>query len=528
MSEMLKSSGAMGAATMLSRILGMFRVMVYARFMGDGPVASAFTVAFMIPNLFRRLLGEGALTAAFIPIFKEKERKEGDEEMWRAANAVICGVALATLALSCLAVLGIGLGLAAIPFSWKTYLTLDLLRVMFPYVVLVCLAAVFMAMLNARGHFFIPAMGATLLNVVMIATVLFWAPRFGATLATQIFALAYGVLIAGVAQAAFQVPTLFKEGFRFEWVPPWGNPTVREVVKRMAPGTLGVAAFQINVLVTQGVALQINDTINASFDYAVRLMELPQGVFGISLATYLLPALSGLAAKNDYKEFCKVYKQGFGYLLFVNLLASVLLVILAEPIVRLLFQRGAFDSAATERAAFALACLAPGLAAFSAVNISARAFYALGDTMTPMRISAVCFALNLVVALWLVGPFQQGGLGVANTVSAFANIALLMYALRRKLRGLQLKELLPDSAAMAGACVVAGGVAWVSLKLWQSNLGHASLVLRTGEVFFPILLASAAYLGIARWQRVQAADDVWQLISKKLSATEPRDPGSIK
>ncbi len=512
---MLKSSGAMGAATLLSRILGMFRMIAYARFMGDGPIASAFTVAFMIPNLFRRLLGEGALTAAFIPLFKDKERNAGEVEMWKAANAVICGLILSTVVLSVIVVAGIGLALVTIPFVWKTYLTLKLLQVMFPYVVLVCLAAVLMAMLNARGHFFVPAMGATMLNVVMIASVLFWAPRFGDTLGTQIFALALSVLIAGVAQAAFQIPTLRQDGFRFEWVAPWGNSAVREVLKKMAPGTLGVAAFQINVLVTQGVALQINDTINASFDYAVRLMELPQGVFGISLATYLLPTLSGLAAGKNYKEFCRTYKEGFGYLLFANLLASVLLVILAEPIVRLLFERGAFDSASTERAALALACLAPGLAAFSAVNISARAFYALGDTTTPMRISMVCFALNLVVALWLVGPFKQGGLGVANTVSAFANIALLLYALRRKLQGLHLGELIPSALAMAGASVVSGGIAWAAVNLWGSRIGHSTFLERAGEVFVPILLASAVYIGIARWQKIQAAEAVWDMVRQK-------------
>ncbi len=523
MSQMLKSSGAMGVATMLSRILGMFRVIVYARFMGDGPIAGAFTVAFMIPNLFRRLLGEGALTAAFIPLFKDKERNAGEAEMWRAANAVICGLIVATVILSILAVCGIGIALAMVPFGWKMHLTLKLLQVMFPYVVLVCLAAVLMAMLNARGHFFIPAMGATLLNVVMIMSVLFWAPRFGDTLRTQIFALAFGVLIAGVAQATFQIPTLRQEGFRFEWVAPWGNPTVREVLKKMAPGTLGVAAFQINVLVTQGVALQINDTINASFDYAVRLMELPQGVFGISLATYLLPTLSGLAAGNNYKEFCQVYKQGFGYLLFVNLLASILLVVLSEPIVRLLFERGAFDSSATGRASVALACLAPGLAAFSAVNISARAFYALGDTTIPMKISMVCFALNLVLALSLVGRFKQAGLGVANTVSAFANIALLLYALRRKLRGLQLEDLIPSAVAMAGASVVAGWIAWASLKMWEARIGHLTFLERLGEVFVPVLLASAAYIGIARWQKIQAAEDVWELVLQKLRKRSPKD-----
>src|SRR5271154_1082565 len=284
MSQMLKSSGAMAAATLLSRVLGMVREIVYARFMGDGWVAGAFQFAFTIPNLFRRLLGEGALTAAFIPIFKEKEKIHGEREMWRAANAVISGLVIAATVIIGIAMLGISVALNAHHFAEKTELMLQLLRVMFPYMMLVCLAAAFMGMLNARGHFFIPAMGATMLNVVMIASVLWLAPRMGTKLHEQIFALAIGVLAAGVAQAAFQLPTLWRDGFRYQWVSPWGDETVQRVVKQMLPATIGVAAFQINVVITQGLSYWVDDYVVASFQYAVRLMELPQGLFGISLA----------------------------------------------------------------------------------------------------------------------------------------------------------------------------------------------------------------------------------------------------
>src|SRR5476649_1404130 len=203
MSKMLKASGAMAVATLFSRVLGMVREIVYARFMGDGWVAGAFQLAFTIPNLFRRLLGEGALTAAFIPIFKEKEKIHGEREMWRAANAVISGLVIAAAAIIGIVMLGISLALDFHHFAEKTELMLQLLRVMFPYMMLVCLAAAFMGMLNARGHFFIPAMGATMLNIVMIASVFWLAPKFGAglpkeqKLPTQIFALAFGVLAAG-------------------------------------------------------------------------------------------------------------------------------------------------------------------------------------------------------------------------------------------------------------------------------------------------------------------------------------------
>ena len=240
----------MAGATLASRLLGMVREICYARFMGDGLVAGAFVLAFMIPNLFRRLLGEGALMSAFIPVFKEQEKNLGDQAMWRTANALISGL---VLVLS----VAVGLGLLAITaaLEWrewdeKTQLMLQLLRWVFPYLILICLAAVAMGILNSRGYFFLPALGALILNVVMIGSVLFLAPRWGAELKDQIFALAVGVLVAGLAQFLYQLPTLWREGFRPQWISPWTDDSVRIILQRLGPGVIGVAAFQINILAT--------------------------------------------------------------------------------------------------------------------------------------------------------------------------------------------------------------------------------------------------------------------------------------
>lgn len=585
MSQLLKSSGAMTLATLLSRVLGMAREMVYAWFMGDHWVAGAFVLAFMVPNLFRRLLGEGILTTAFIPIFKEKEKTAGEGEMWRAANAVLSALTLATTALVVVGILGIsfllhygangadafrlaavlqsalpwvvgccvaalalqalggrapraavvsiavGAGVAGVFLlvilglsflMWfnvrqgETRLMLELLRVMFPYLLLVCIAAIFMGMLNSRGHFFVPALGATMLNVVMIASVLFLAPRFGDTLEEKIFGLAIGVVLAGVAQAVFQMPLLHREGYRPNWVTPWRDPTVRRVVEQMIPGAIGVAAFHLNVLVTQGFAFSIDGKIVASFNYAVRLMELPQGLFGISLATYLLPTLSGLAAEKNYGEFRATLRQGAGWLLFVNLLASVLLIVLAAPIVRLLFQWGElFDDAATARVAGALMTLAPGLVAFSLVNILARAFYALGDTKTPMRISIFCLGINALFAVLLIWQWRQAGLGAANTISALMNVSLLLYALRRKIKMLEWAALRSTLPALLGATVVAGAIAWGSAAWWGTRIGHANLAQRLGEVFVPMTLASLAYVALCVWLKTGHVDELRALITER-------------
>jgi putative peptidoglycan lipid II flippase len=265
----------------------------------------------------------------------------------------------------------------------------------------------------------------------------------------------------------------------------------------MIPGAVGVAAFQINVLITQGIAWLGGTGVPSTFAVAVRLMELPQGGFGISLATYLLPTLSGLAAEKKYPEFRASLRHGLSWLLFVNLLASVFLFILAEPMIRLLFERGKFDVVSTANSALALKCLAPGLVAFSIVNILARAFYALGDTTTPMRISIFCLSINVIFAGALVWHFKQGGLGIANTLSATTNMALLLYALRKKLKTLELAELLKPLIVLTGAAIIAGAVAWKLESFWNARIGHHRFWLQLGEVFVPIAAASLVYLAIS-------------------------------
>jgi putative peptidoglycan lipid II flippase len=492
----------------------MVREMVYANFMGSTWVASAFFVSFMVPNLFRRLLGEGALTAAFIPIFKQKEVREGEAEMWRAANAVISGLVTAAGVITVLGVFGISLALHFHAFERRTELMLELLRFMFPYMLLACLAAVLIGMANARGHFFVPALGAALLNVVMIGSVLFIAPGMGRSLEEQIFGLAIGVVLAGLAQAFFQLPSLAHEGYSYRWISPWNDPTVREVLRKMIPGSIGVAAFQINVLVTQCFAFWFGDSIVANFNYAVRLMELPQGMFGISLATYLLPTLSGLASQQKYPEFRQTLSQGLSYLSFANLIAAAIALSLATPIVRLIFEHGRFGPDSTHRSALALICLAPGLLMFSMNNILARAFYALNDIKTPMKISVFCLAINLGFSIWLVQLYREAGLGIANTLSAVFNTLLLTYALRRKLSRLGLSTVVYTLLILIPAAVLAGGLAAMLAWLWERNLGHNTFAFKLGAVFVPGGAAVLLYWLLALFAQVPAAKEILLLLQR--------------
>jgi putative peptidoglycan lipid II flippase len=649
MSKMLKSSGAMAAATMTSRIMGMLREVVYAWFMGAGMVAGAFTLAFQIPNLFRRLLGEGALTAAFIPIFKEKEKTGTTAELWRAANAVISGLVAVASVITILVIIGISIFLGSAhlqnqplpPFAtnnlrdirlfaarlehphaelaplaqfitnhlsepsrlamltrndktpslqaalvqehnlrdnlmhdlnailadgplyspalfagielspatkslldrhphgaqliWlnrllledaypseltdsyrETELMLRLLRIMFPYMLIICVTAVFMGILNARGHFFIPASGALVMNTVMIASVFLLAPHMGRTLNEKVFALAIGVLVAGLGQALLQMPWLRKEGFRYHWVSPWRDETVRRTVRQMIPGTIGVAAFQINMLVNQTVAFGVDPSIVAWFNNSVRLMELPQGVFGISLATYLLPTLASLATEKKSEEFRSTLNSGVDHLIFANLPASVFLCILAVPIMRLLFEHGRFGPMDSLQAGRALEYLAPGLVAFSLVNIFARAFYALGDTKTPMKISIACLLLNLVLSLAFILPLRQRGMGLANTMSAVCNITLLYFSLRRRIGPLGLGAQKKIISQLLFSALVAGVVTWALSHWWEGHIGYVGMWRRLGDVFVPMTAGGLLYWGLAAWFKVPPALEIGSLLFQKL------------
>ena len=283
----------------------------------------------------------------------------------------------------------------------------------------------------------------------------------------------------------------------------------------MIPAAIGVAAFQINVVVVNALAYWVDDHVVASFQYAVRLMELPQGLFGVSLATYLLPTLSGLAAEKKFPEFRRELSQGVSYLVFVNLIASVLLFVLAEPIMRLLFERGKFDATSTQQATLALSCLAPGLVLFSLVNVLARAFYALGDTRTPMRISVFCLALNLLLAVALVWRYKQGGLGLANTASAALNVFLLSYALKKKLTKLEMQSLASALLPLLFATALAGALAWWGWRSWESALGHGNLGLKIGAVFAPAIAAGILYWLAALALKVPAAKEILNFVTRK-------------
>lgn len=525
MSRWLSSSGAAGAATLMSRILGFVRESAYAAFMGTGAVADAFFLAFQIPNLFRRLLGEGALSSAFVPVFKETERREGVAAAWRVGLACIWAVFLACSVICTLLLVGVSLLIAFSKIHADTELMFRLMRWMLPYLPLVCVAAGFIGMLNARNHFFLPALGATMLNVVMLAAVWWLAPRFGVELRDRVFALAVGVVVAGLAQAGFQVPSLLAEGFRFRWLSPWKEPAVREVARRMGPSVLGVAAFQVNTVLCQVFAYTHGREIISSFNYAVRLMELPQGVVGISLATVLLTELSTLAADKNYPEFRRTLAEGLQQLIFLTLLPLVLLLTLSEPIVRLLFERGAFEASSTAQVSLMILCLSPSLLAFSLNNILARAFYALGDTRTPMRISLAAIVTNFVAAFVSVSLIPRAGLAIANSASSTLQCVFLFYALKRIQPKFDLVALSAPLRRMGLAALAAAAIAAGALWAWNRWVGTGGFAARSGAVFVPMTLAAAVYFAAAIGLGIREASDVLSVITRRFGKAGTQAPG---
>ena len=254
----------------------------------------------------------------------------------------------------------------------------------------------------------------------------------------------------------------------------------------------------------------------ASFNYAVRLMELPQGIFGVSLATFMLPMLSGLAAEKKYGEFQSGLRQGMGYLIYANWIATTMTFVMATPIIRLLFEGNEFNVDSTARASWALKCLIPGLVAFSLVNIIARAFFALGDVKTPMRIAVFSLSCNLIFAFFLIPAYQQAGMGIANALSSMVNLGLIFYAIRRKFPNMKVKEMIQPTLTVLGSGILAAFLAWALWKWIVSMIETPSVWTQLTEVFVPLILGTGFYAILTYWSGVPAARDIWKLLKQKL------------
>lgn len=479
-----RATGIIGSATLLSRIFGYARDMALAAFLGAGMASDAFFVAFRIPNLLRRLFAEGSLTIAFVPVFLEQLQNQGREEAFamarsalRLLSVILVGVTVLGIVFSPEIVYVMGFGFADAPEKFD--LTVTLTRIMFSYVFFVCLVALAMGILNALGHFAAPALAPVLLNIAMLAAL--WAAAMVTDdPALRAMGLAWGVIAGGVLQLALQAPFLVKQGLFFWQKAKLYHPALKKVGLLMLPAVFGAAVYQVNIVIGTLLATLLPEGSVSYLYYADRLVQFPLGVFAVSAAMAVLPSLSRQAAAKDFAAVKDTFGFSMRMILFVCFPSMAGLIVLREPIVALLFERGGFDAQATRLTADALLYYVVGLWAFSAVRIVVSTFYALSDTKTPVIMAVLSICVNTALSLILMGPLAHGGLALATSIASMVNLLLLTRALVSKMGHIGLMSIL-RSAAKSGFCSVMMGFAvWLAARyLIPADAGSMQLLLGT-------------------------------------------------
>ena len=471
------SMATTGANTLLSRVLGFVRDVVIARAFGASAEADAFFVAFRIPNLLRRLFAEGAFSQAFVPVLSEYRERRGPEEVRELVACVSGGLGSVLLGVS-------ALGVAAAPLLVLLFapgflgagtqydLTVQMLRITFPYIFFISLTSFAAGILNASGRFGVPAFTPVLLNLSLIGATLWLAPR----MAEPVLALAVGVLIAGVAQLAFQLP--FLAALRLLVAPRlrWAHEGVKRIMRLILPAVFGASVAQINVLI---------DTLIASFlvagsiswlYFSDRVVEVPLGVFGIAIATVILPALSARYARQEEEAFSRTLDWALRCVVLIAVPSALGLAMLSLPILATIFHHGAFTGRDVEMSSLSLVAYAFGLAGFMLVKVLAPGFFARQDTRTPVRIGVVALLANVVFNLALVLPLRHAGLALATALSAYLNAALLLLALRRA----GVYRPAPGWRALGTKTLLAAGV-MAALLWWGSGESRIWFEMTAGE-----------------------------------------------
>jgi putative peptidoglycan lipid II flippase len=511
------ATGIMALAAGLSRVAGLVRDMVIAAVFGAGYAADAFFVAFTIPNLLRRFFAEGSLTAAFVPTFAEVHHRDGFEASrevfricWTLMLLVLAGVTLLGIVSSPWVVQLIGYGFGDVP--GKLELTDQLNRIMFPYIFFVSLVALLAGVLNIQGHFLTPSLSPVLLNLAMIASALLLAPLFS----TPIVALAVGVVAGGVLQLLMQLPVLYRFGYDLRLDFRFDHPSVRRIARLMVPGIVGVAIYQINVVITRLFASFLEEGSVSWLYYGQRLFEFPQGIFVVSLAQAVLPSMSRQLAEQDEPGFRESLRFGLALILLVTLPAAVGMVLCSRAIYSLFFLGGAFTAKDVAQCAAALAWYAPGLVFVGISRVVAPTFYALQDTRTPVWVSFWTLLVSVASSIILMGPMQHAGLALALTISSVFNALALIWLLNRRMGGVDLRGMWCFSLRL-----VPGLLAMALVVL--SVLGFADWQVKGPFALRSLLLGGAvagggvAYLAGCWLCHVHEVKQGWEMLSGRLS-----------
>lgn len=500
----------------------MLRDIVIAYHFGTSLLASAFFVAFTIPNLFRRLFGEGALSAAFIPVLIETRAKEGEPAAWNLAARV---VTMAAALLSVIALLGvllfsIGLRAPGVPDKWLTAFALS--RVMFPYVLFICLAALSMAVLNSYRHFATSAFAPCLLNIILIVAMLVVFPLVGEAPGRRAMVLAWAVVLAGVAQVAIQLPALKRFGCPFRFSSHWNDPRVKQVLMLMGPAALGMAVTQFNVLIDRMLALWIADWAPSALFYSERMIYFPLGVIATAMATVLLPTFSAHAAEKNAPAMRDTITHSLRHLIYIMVPAALGLLVLAPAILRTLFDwGGSFGADSTWLSARALRCYAPGLIVFSAAKVFVPAFYAMQDTKTPVRVGIYTVLLNLILNITFILTlplyWRHAGMAISTVIAEAAGMATLGLILTRRIKDLQWRGILGCFIRCAlcalAMALAAGWIAHLSLPLLETLL--PAKIAQIASVALAIGTGGISYLGLTALLRSPELREIKSAMRRK-------------
>ncbi len=514
-----KSAGTVGIAVMCSRVLGLVREQIFAAMFGAGFAYDAFVVAFRIPNLLRDLFGEGALSAAFVTIFSKYDTNRTQEETWRLASNVLVFFAII---LSLITLLGIYLArplvdLLAPDFakvSGKAELTATLTVIMLPFLVFISLAAVVMGMLNTKGRFFVPAMASSFFNLgsivggVGLALLL---PRYGQP---AIVGMACGTLIGGAMQLGVQVPTLFKTGFRFFPHLNLRDPGLHSILKLMVPATIGLSATQINIFVNTSFAASCAEGSVSWLNYAFRLVQLPIGLFGVAFSIAIMPVMARHAAKKDVAAMRGTLVSSLTMVSCLTIPATAGLTLLAEPIIRLIFEHGAFTALDTVATAQTLTLYAAGLMAYSANKILVPVFYALDNTKYPVIASFLAVLANIIIINLTINAFQHLAIALSTSCTMFLNFFFLSAVLYRKMGGYSLTALFRGLFKILIATLCMSILLFFARMLLASFL-TGSLLQQLLATALLIFLAASLYAVVLHWLKLPEFTEIVDKIRTK-------------
>jgi putative peptidoglycan lipid II flippase len=524
MSRLARSAGLIGVATMTSRVLGVARETVLAALFGAGDDMDAFNVAFRIPNLLRDLFAEGAISAALVPTFTRTLAARGRAAAWRLGNLVVNALIAITL-------LFVVAGWLAAPWLARTFapeyalvpgkleLTALLIRIMLPFLTLIAIGVAMMGMLNALRRFFIPAVSPAMFNVATLFAAFALVPLMPRLGWPRIAAIAVGTILGGLGQIATQWPLLRREGWRYAPVFDAGDPGLREVMRLMAPATIGLAAVQVNVFVNTVLATGEGTGAVSWLNYAFRLMYLPIGLFGVSIGTAALPEISRHTAASDTAGLRQTVANALRLTIVLNVPATIGLIVLARPIVSLLLERGRFGPDDTAATAAALICYAPGLVGYAAVKIASPTFYALRDSRTPVIVSAIAVVVNIALNLLLVRAMGFTGLAFGTTIAAIVHAAILLWLLRRRVGGIGGRENLRVFALITIASIAMGGAAWGSQHVLDAVVAGHSTIVRALRVFTSIGAGLVVLVAAAHLLRIGEFKEAVRRVTARLGAS---------